>query len=37
MVTVEQLNNVINYYIKGLRWGYLGNTDAIAGFKPPVY
>jgi zinc protease len=37
MVTVEQLNNVINYYIKGLRWGYLGNTDAIAGFKPPLY
>jgi zinc protease len=37
MVTVEQLNNVINYYIKGLRWVYLGNTDAIAGFKPPVY
>jgi len=37
MVTVEQLNTVINYYIKGLRWGYLGNTDVIDGFKPPVY
>jgi len=37
MVTVEQLNNVISYYIKGLRWGYVGNVDAIAGFNPPVY
>ncbi len=37
MVTVEQLNTVINYYIKGLRWGYVGNVDVIAGFKPPVY
>jgi len=37
MVTVQQLNNVINFYIKGLRWGYLGNTDTIAAFKPPVY
>jgi len=37
MVTVEQLNKVINYYIKGLRWGYVGNVDVLAGFKPPVY
>jgi zinc protease len=37
MVTVEQLNNVINYYIKGLRWGYVGNVEVLAGFKPPVY
>jgi predicted Zn-dependent peptidase len=37
MVTVEQVNRVINYYIPGLRWAYLGNLDAIEGFKPPAY
>ena len=37
MVTVEQLNAVINYYVKGLRWTYLGDKNAIDGFKLPAY
>jgi len=37
MVTVDQLNAVINNYIKGLRWNYVGNLDIIEGFKVPKY
>ena len=37
MVTVDQVNMALNTYISGLKWTYLGNTDAIEGFKPPVY
>jgi len=37
MVTVEQMNRVVNFYITGLHWAYLGNLDAIEGFKPPPY
>ena len=37
MTTVEQVNRVIGYYITGLRWAYLGNLDAIEGWKPPPY
>jgi len=37
MVTVQQVNSALNYYITGLRWTYLGNIDAIEGFKPPPY
>ncbi len=36
MVTVEQVNNALNFYIGGLRWSYLGNEEA-DGFKPPIY
>jgi len=37
MTTVEQMNRVIGYYVPGLRWAYLGNLDAIEGWKPPPY
>jgi zinc protease len=37
MVTVDQLSKVINAYITGIRWNYLGNVDIIEGFKPPAY
>jgi hypothetical protein len=37
MVTVDQVNMALNTYISGLKWTYLGNTDAIEGFKPPAY
>jgi zinc protease len=37
MVTVEQVNNAINNYIVGMRWNYVGNVDAIEGFKLPDY
>jgi zinc protease len=37
MTTLEQVNAALNTYIMGLRWTYLGNTEAIEGFKPPVY
>jgi predicted Zn-dependent peptidase len=37
MVTVDQVNMALISYIVGLRWSYMGNTDAIEGFKPPAY
>jgi predicted Zn-dependent peptidase len=37
MVTVDQVNMALNTYISGLKWTYLGTTDAIEGFKPPAY
>lgn len=37
MVTVEQVNKVINFYITGLRWSYVGDTNAIEGFNIPAY
>jgi len=37
MVTADQLNRVVNLYITGVRWAYLGNLDAIQGFRPPAY
>lgn len=37
MVTVDQVNYALNYYIVGLRWTFLGNLEAIENFKPPVY
>ena len=37
MVTVYQVNMALSTYISGLKWTYLGNTDAIDGFKPPAY
>jgi predicted Zn-dependent peptidase len=36
MVTIEQMNRVINFYISGVKWAYLGNLEAIEGFKPPA-
>jgi len=37
MVTVEQLNYVINRYIIGVRWNYVGNVSAIEGFAVPKF
>jgi predicted Zn-dependent peptidase len=37
MTTVEQVNRALNFYIVGLKWNYLGNTEAIKGVKLPVY
>ncbi len=37
MVTVEQINDALNFYIVGLRWTYLGNPEAIQGFKIPAF
>jgi zinc protease len=37
MATVEQVNRALNFYIVGLRWNYLGNTQAVEGAKLPVY
>jgi len=37
MVTVGEMNRAINFYITGVRWAYLGNLDAIEGFRPPAY
>ncbi len=37
MVTVEQVNNAMNFYITGLRWTYLGNTEVLEDFKLPAY
>lgn len=36
MVTVEQVNNALNFYIGGLSWTVLGNPDAIQGVKAPA-
>ena len=37
MATTAQVNRALQSYIFGIRWYYLGNTDTIEGFKPPVY
>ena len=37
MVTVEQVNNALNFYISGLRWTVLGNADVVDNIKPPAY
>ncbi|MEO6520910.1 MAG: pitrilysin family protein [Mucilaginibacter sp.] len=37
MVTVEQMNYVINRYIIGMRWNYVGNVSAIEGFVVPKF
>lgn len=37
MTTTDQVAKVLNTYIVGLRWIYLGNPDAIEGFKIPPY
>ncbi|TWJ04353.1 putative Zn-dependent peptidase [Mucilaginibacter frigoritolerans] len=37
MATAEQISSALNFYITGLRWTYLGNTDVFEDFKPPVY
>lgn len=36
MVTVEQVNNALNFYIGGLRWTVLGNPGAIEGITAPA-
>ncbi|GAC1306649.1 MAG: hypothetical protein NVSMB24_17270 [Mucilaginibacter sp.] len=37
MVTVEQVNSALNFYIGGLQWAFLGNAEAVEGFKVPPY
>jgi hypothetical protein len=37
MATVEQVNRALSFYILGLRWNYLGNTEIIEGAKIPSY
>jgi len=37
MSTAEQISSALNFYITGLRWTYLGNTDVFEDFKPPAY
>ncbi|MDB5148521.1 MAG: insulinase family protein [Mucilaginibacter sp.] len=37
MTTSDQVAKALNTYIIGLRWTYLGNPDAIEGFKIPPY
>lgn len=37
MATTDQVNRALQSYILGIRWYYLGNTDTIEGFRPPVY
>ena len=37
MVTVEQVNNALNFYITGLRWAFLGNPEDLDGVRVPVY
>jgi len=35
MATLQQVNNALNFYIRGLKWTFLGDTDALKGFTPP--
>jgi hypothetical protein len=35
MVTVEQMNRVINTYVAGLKWYYLGNQEMAQSLKIP--
>ncbi len=37
MVTVEQVNRVINLYATGIKWTYLGNMDDIEDLRLPAY
>jgi len=37
MVTVEQVNNALNFYVVGLRWTFLGNPEAIENYRPPAF
>jgi len=37
MATAEQISSALNFYITGLRWTYLGNTEVFEDFRPPVY
>ncbi|HEX8019537.1 pitrilysin family protein [Mucilaginibacter sp.] len=37
MATTDQVARALNTYVVGLRWTYLGNPDAIEGFKIPPY
>ncbi len=37
MATTDQVAKALNTYIVGLRWTFLGNPDAIEGFKIPPY
>lgn len=37
MATTQQVASALSTYVVGLRWAYLGNPDAIEGFKIPPY
>jgi predicted Zn-dependent peptidase len=37
MVTVEQINDALNFYIVGLKWTFLGDPKVLDGFKIPAF